>query len=220
MSLYWGTYKPPIWNAVVNNDISLVEFLIKKSRKYNIEEAGYHYTSIDSTDYHTPLCAAVDAGNDEMVYILMQAGANVLPSYGNHYSMTPLQRAARRGLCDITSILLQNRNSMASDETWRLMNDQLNARFTPDHTHGGDTALHMALTSPIINDTERLHIVDTLLAYGADVNAENLEGENAMSIVSRKMEQVSRLLSKVAASSQMRDLQNIQDALLRTTHRT
>ena len=180
-------YTAEIWNAVVKNNYSLVHRLIKNG--YNIEKGdrldpdhgGYNCNK----RYSTPLCQAVDNGNEMMVLLLLQNNAKTIPSDRNY---TPLHRAARLGLFRIVDALLRHGN----DED-RL--SQLSTRFTNDSPTGGYTALHYAVHShenAKNPNVDRFKTVQMLIEYGANVFALDMYGENALSTVDLEISRETR----------------------------
>ena len=168
-------------NAVVANDIPFVKILIES--ECNVELGGFT-TSNNRKKYTTPLCAAVDAGNNEMVKILLRGRADVLPPIDDY---TPLQRAASKGFFEIVETLLGHGRG-------KRCNDQLAARFMKDSPYGGYTALYFALSTYITDETKssvnKFKTVSSLIDYGADLNERDDDGLLPIEIVNKQIKQV------------------------------
>ena len=197
--------KPHLWNAVVANNIPFVKILIES--ECNVELGGFT-TSNNREKYTTPLCAAVDAGNNEMVKILLRGQADVLPPTRDY---TPLQRAARKGFFEIVETLLKHNRS-------KRCNDQLAARFMNDSPYGGYTALYFALSTYITDETKgsvsRFKTVSTLIDYGVDVNELYEDGLRPIQIVKNQIKHVNASIDDLHRHGTGRDIRY----LLETEH--
>ena len=168
-----------MWNAVANNNISLVKTLI--ANKCDIER-GHSTRGMFTSKHSTPLCKAVDDGNLDMVKLLLGGGADVLPPIRDHM---PIHRAVRYGFFEIVKPLLKHKRGM-------LCKDQLSARFTNDSPRGGNMALHFALSANTMDknniSVSRLKTVETLIRHGADVNVIDIDGSRPIEIVGRRIQ--------------------------------
>lgn len=84
---------PPIIQAVINRDQEMAEKLAKADKDIDIEDYN-GYTAMDW---------AIKAGDNEMVKILLENGAD--PNNESSYIMTPLMTAAAKGRADIIKML-------------------------------------------------------------------------------------------------------------------
>ena len=191
-----------LFNAVVQNNIRFVTILIES--ECNTEKGGFT-TSNNRKKYITPLCAAVDAGNNEMVKILLQGHADVLPPIDDY---TPLQRAASKGFFEIVETLLKHKRKRC--------NDQLAARFANDSPYGGNTALYFALGTQITEETKssvnRFKTVSTLIRYGADVNERDDNKLLPIQIVNKQIKQMNGWIDELRTGGAERDLNFIAKA--------
>ena len=174
---FWNSHVTPlVWNAVRDNNISFVKTLIEND--CNVERGGFSTTQ-SVNNYSSPLIEAIRGGQQEMVKVLLRGKANVLPNIRDY---TPLHMAVRKGLFEIVGTLLK---------TGKKCEAQLLARFTNDSPHGGNAAIHFALTSNLMDETNssvsRFRTVKTLLHYGADVNMPDMDGILPIAIVDKRI---------------------------------
>ena len=177
-----------MWNAVANDNKELVMTLI--ANKCDIERGGFT-KGMYTTKYTTPLCKAVDDGHNEMVKVLLRGNADMLPSIRDY---TPLHRAVRNGFFAIVKTLLEHKRGVQC-------NDQLLARFTNDQLHGGNMALHFAVSTNIMDETNssvnRFKTVETLISHGADVHVPDMDGFSPIQTVESRIERMKESIRRM-----------------------
>ena len=144
---------PLVYDAIDAEDIALAKRLILEGNDVNEHYDGY--------DWDTPLHQAILVGDEELVLLLIQHGANVLDKDFNEY--TPLTLAASEGREAIVSLLLEN----GAEPSINVQGD------------AGYTALHAAAANG------NAAIVATLLEHGADAALTTEYGDTAMRLAER-----------------------------------
>jgi ankyrin repeat protein len=163
---------PPLHNAVILNRGALAAFLLAHGAKLDIGEVS-------------PLFNAVVAGHEEMIVLLLDAGAD--PNSRDPDSLTPLHRAT--GNVSATQLLL----ARGADPNARAAGSQTPLMHAAGQGH--DSALTILLRAgaepdlaTVIGNTALLLAADKghtgsivrLAAGGARVNAQNNRGQTAL----------------------------------------
>ena len=152
--------------AVTNNNIEIIEFLLKNNADLNIKnEVG-----------NTALHNAVMQENLSIVSLLLEHKAK--PNLGNQGGTSPLMLAANIGNLNILKTLIEH-------------GSQVNAT-----NHDKNNALMIAVLSKNCNLSAKYNMAVTLLTADLSIiNQVNSEGETAQSIAkSRKFENINKLI--------------------------
>jgi len=167
-----------------------------------------------TTEYTTPICKAVDAGDNEMVKVLLRGNADVLPPMRDY---TPLHRAVRHGFFAIVQTLLEDKGGVQCK-------DQLLARFSNnDSSYGGYTALHFAVSGSTRDEenspaSSRFRTVETLLRYGADLQEPDMDGFLPLHTVERNIcytdASIQQMNMQIGKMGGHRGVQRMQENLL------
>lgn len=161
----------PLLKAVVEEDVAALRELIAYGANVNVLDTGYDSTALDE---------AVSRGNEEMVRILLQAGADV-------------NLKNKRGQ---TAILY-----LSEDSTAEILRELLDAGAkVSDRDDDGATPL--IKTAAVDNAA----LVRAVLEAGADVNERNEAGQTALMLAAREdnTENV-QLLLNAGANPHMKD---------------
>ncbi len=188
----------PLHAAASSGHSEAVELLLQKGARIN------------ALDHHgnTPLLYAAVAGNSDAAHVLLEHHASTEARGAK--GETPLCDAAMRGDADMIRLLVEHGadvNGRSSDGFPVLTEATANgsiesaalllqhgARIDGGDNAHGFTALHSAAF------TNRVEVVEFLIAHGADIEARSREGDTALHMAARgaKMEAARLLLAKGA----------------------
>ncbi|TFJ86432.1 hypothetical protein NSK_002089 [Nannochloropsis salina CCMP1776] len=170
-------------------------------------EDGYQ---VGAEDVHrlTPLSYAAWKGHAAVVELLLEGGAD-----GGHFDdfgVTPLHKAAAFGHPRVVSMLLRGRVREGCEGEAPLEADlSTGPVLAPPHYEAQSlhqTPLHLALRpSPALDSAVRQELVLTLLAHGASVSAQDLNGDTALHAAARLGEAPLLWLLLVGATEEGQD---------------
>lgn len=107
----------PLFHAIVNGDLEIVDMLINAGASLNHESGDGVYT---------PLTLAAECGHVKIVKRILQENIDVNADYKPWEKNTPLKRAIRNGHIDVVKVLLQNKKINVTED------DKMHAMFSPD----------------------------------------------------------------------------------------
>lgn len=197
-----GAGETPLHEAVFHGHKTIAALLIDEQVKRSGSECtgscfGFldHYLDAPSDDFGTPLTIAVARGDEEIVELLLQCGAN--PCAEAEEGDTPLHVAAQNNATAIMRLLLNRLETMEAEEGidcspidvpnatlgtplfpaaekghLKMVRMLLSAGASVDEADAGkNTPLHMAARGGYVA------VVRSLLSAGGDANATNEDGE-------------------------------------------
>ncbi len=176
-----GWYETPIFNSIIQEDFDVVRKYISERKNVNI---------VDKVTRKTMLHLATEAGNFELVKMLIDAGAKV--NAKDKYGRTPIILVGE----NYSDNLDEDEDEGGENEFIKIVNlliskgADVNVR---DKDENSETLLMKAC------DDDNLELVKILLEAGANPNLKDDDGETAM--MKTDSEEIKKLLKKYGAKS-------------------